>query len=72
MNRFRLSMDARPNGTREAKFEWSLDGKKFTALKETYELYTGWPFFLGYRFGIFNYATEALGGEVKVLEFKVE
>jgi beta-xylosidase len=65
----RVGMDARASGTRETGFEYSLDGKGFVAVGGKYELYTGWAFFLGYRFGIFNFATEALGGSVRVLEF---
>lgn len=65
----RTTMDARPNGSREARFLYSYDGKKFVELGGPYELYTGWAFFLGYRFGIFNFATKALGGAVKVASF---
>ncbi|KAH7377886.1 glycosyl hydrolase family 43 protein [Pyrenochaeta sp. MPI-SDFR-AT-0127] len=65
----RTRMDARPNGSRGADFYYSFDGKKFISIGGTYELYTGWAFFLGYRFGIFNYATEALGGSIKVKNF---
>lgn len=68
---FRTTMDVRPNGSNEAKFYYSLDGKKFTQLGEAYKLYTGWAFFLGYRFGVFNFATLALGGSVKITEFTV-
>ncbi|KAF2015423.1 glycoside hydrolase family 43 protein [Aaosphaeria arxii CBS 175.79] len=65
----RTELDARPNGTNDAKFFYSTDGKKFVQLGGTYKLYTGWAFFLGYRHGIFNYATKALGGSIKVLSF---
>jgi hypothetical protein len=34
-----------------------------------YELYTGWAFFLGYRFAVFNFATKAVGGSVRVVSF---
>jgi len=30
-----------------------------------------WNYFLGYRFGIFNYATQSLGGAVIVNSFEV-
>jgi hypothetical protein len=30
-----------------------------------------WQFFMGYRYAIFNYATQALGGEVTVSSFEV-
>ena len=45
-----------------ANFYYSLDGKTWTAvgtpLKMTYTL----PHFMGYRFGLFNYATREVGG----------
>lgn len=45
-----------------AKFYYSLDGKTWTAiggqLKMTYTL----PHFMGYRFGLFNYASKHAGG----------
>jgi hypothetical protein len=31
-----------------------------------------WQFFMGYRFAIFNYATQALGGSVGVSSFSLE
>jgi hypothetical protein len=30
-----------------------------------------WQFFMGYRYGIFNYSTLALGGSVKVERFEI-
>jgi beta-xylosidase len=69
---FRVGMDARADGDRGARFEYSVDGEVFVGLGGTYELYTGWAFFLGYRFAVFNYATEALGGSVKVVSFGTE
>lgn len=65
----RTEMDVRSIGTRDARFLYSYDGKKFVQLGETYKLYNGWAFFLGYRFGIFNFATKGLGGSVKVGTF---
>ena len=55
-----------------ATFYYSTDGKKFTPLGETFKMKREWNYFLGYRFGIFNYATQSLGGSVKVNSFKVE
>ncbi|KAL3301274.1 glycosyl hydrolase family 43 protein [Colletotrichum asianum] len=66
---FRAELDARPTGTRDANFFYSFDGVSFTKLGETYELYSGWAFFIAYRFGIFNFATKALGGSIKVESF---
>jgi beta-xylosidase len=51
-------------GTDKAYFYYSLDGKTWTpigaALKMEYTL----PHFMGYRYGLFNYATKAPGGYV--------
>ncbi|POS73232.1 glycosyl hydrolase family 43 protein [Diaporthe helianthi] len=66
---FRVELDARASGTRAANFFYSFDGVDFTELGPTYELYTGWAFFIAYRFGIFNYATKELGGSIKVESF---
>ena len=55
-----------------ADFFYSLDGKEWTAigtpLKMTYTL----PHFMGYRFGLFNYATENVGGFVDFDYFHIE
>jgi beta-xylosidase len=55
-----------------ANFYYSLDGKKWTAvgtpLKMTYTL----PHFMGYRFGLFNYATRETGGNVDFDYFHIE
>lgn len=59
------------NGGATARFSYSTDGTAFTALGNTLNLNKDWQYFLGYRFGIFNYATEELGGSVKVASFAV-
>lgn len=55
-----------------ADFFYSLDGKNWlpvgTQLKMAYTL----PHFMGYRFGLFNYATKAAGGFVDFDWFRVE
>jgi beta-xylosidase len=55
-----------------ADFYYSLDGKSWTAigspLKMTYTL----PHFMGYRFGLFNYATKTVGGYVDFDFFRIE
>ena len=66
---FRVDMDVRPNGKRTAIFFYSVDGDSWTQLGGAYELYTSFAWFLGYRFGIFNFATTALGGSIKILSF---
>lgn len=69
---FRAELDARPNGSRDATFLYSLDGEEFTPLGPTYKLYDGWAFFIAYRFGIFNFATTALGGSITVNSLTIE
>lgn len=69
---FRAELDARPQGTRDANFFYSLDGKAFEQFGPTYQLYDGWAFFIAYRFGIFNFATKGLGGSIDVASFTVE
>jgi len=59
------------NKTDIANFFYSLDGKKWkpigTALKMEYSM----PHFMGYRFGLFNYATKNPGGYVDFDWFRV-
>ncbi len=47
-----------------ANFYYSLDGKTFQPLGATFKMKRDWPYFLGYRFALFNYATQSLGGKV--------
>jgi len=42
-----------------------------TTLGPAFTLNNDWQFFMGYRFGVFNYATSALGGSVIVNQFAV-
>uniref|UniRef100_A0A8H7K124 Beta-xylosidase C-terminal Concanavalin A-like domain-containing protein n=1 Tax=Bionectria ochroleuca TaxID=29856 RepID=A0A8H7K124_BIOOC len=65
----RMELDTRPDGTRDCVFLYSFDGEDFVVFGPTYTLYSGWAWFLAYRFGIFNFATEALGGSIKVESF---
>ncbi|MEO8472787.1 MAG: glycoside hydrolase 43 family protein [Chryseolinea sp.] len=56
----------------EAYFYYSLDGKSWTSmgtpLKMTYTL----PHFMGYRFGLFNYATKNIGGDADFDFYHIE
>lgn len=48
-----------------AYFYYSLDGKNWTALGAPLQMkYTVMQHFMGYRFGLFNFATQAAGGYV--------
>jgi beta-xylosidase len=55
-----------------ADFSYSTDGIAFTELGNTLTMNKNWTFFLGYRFGLFNYATDALGGSVTIESFELE
>ncbi|KAF4630914.1 hypothetical protein G7Y89_g7229 [Cudoniella acicularis] len=59
----RVSLDARASGSKEAKYFWSADGVGFKQLGGAATLNTDWQYFMGYRFGIFNFATKGLGGQ---------
>lgn len=48
--------------TDKAKFYYSLDGKKWMPLGSTLHMSYTIPHFMGYRFGLFNYATKTTGG----------
>jgi beta-xylosidase len=67
----RASLDARPGAGRQGKFSFSTDGATFTSIGPAYTLSTDWQFYPGYRYGIFNFATSALGGSVKVESFEL-
>ncbi|GIF74491.1 family 43 glycosylhydrolase [Asanoa siamensis] len=65
----RVNADVRPGSGRQARFSYSTDGSTFTSLGPAFTLNNTWQFFMGYRFAMFNYATQALGGAVTVRRF---
>ncbi len=65
----RVSADIRPGANNSGQFSYSIDGTAFQPIGTPFVMNTDWRFFLGYRYGIFNYATQALGGEVQILSF---
>jgi beta-xylosidase len=65
----RVNADIRPGSGRQARFSYSTDGTNFVGLGPAFTLNNAWQFFMGYRFGIFNYATQSLGGAVTVRRF---
>jgi beta-xylosidase len=65
----RISADIRPGAGRQARLLYSTDGTTFTQLGPAFTMGNDWRFFMGYRFGIFNYATQSLGGVVTVPRF---
>ncbi|MHA4896300.1 glycoside hydrolase family 43 protein [Pedobacter sp. PWIIR3] len=48
--------------TDEAKFYYSLDGSNWMAIGPTLHMEYTLPHFMGYRFALFNYATQQAGG----------
>ena len=67
----RVSADIRPGTGRTAVSSFSTDGRSFQAIGRPFELDASWPFFMGYRFAIFNYTTQSLGGAVKIESFRI-
>ncbi|GAA2327892.1 glycoside hydrolase 43 family protein [Streptomyces cuspidosporus] len=67
----RANADIRPGAPRSATFSYSTDGTNFIRLGPAFTMGNDWRFFMGYRFAIFNYATQALGGSVRVTRFEL-
>ncbi|KAG8951568.1 hypothetical protein FRC04_005854 [Tulasnella sp. 424] len=68
----RVTADIQPGGTKQATFYYSTDGTNFNSIGSAFTMITSWEFFMGYRFGIFNYATSTLGGYVNVPLFQLD
>ncbi|RDW76318.1 putative xylosidase/glycosyl hydrolase [Aspergillus mulundensis] len=58
--------------TRNATFEFSYDGAAFSQLGPAYQLTKSTAGYVGYRFGLFNFATRELGGELRVSHCDIE
>ena len=52
------------NRTDKAYFYYSLDGLQWTKIGSTLQMAYTLPHFMGYRFGLFNFATQTTGGFV--------
>ncbi|TKT04696.1 glycoside hydrolase 43 family protein [Streptomyces lasalocidi] len=65
----RATADIRPGAVRSATFSYSVDGTTFTRLGPAFPLGNDWRFFMGYRFALFSYATQALGGAARFTRF---
>jgi beta-xylosidase len=65
----RVNADIRPGSGRQARFSYSTDGTTYTSLGPAFTLNNAWQFFMGYRYAIFNHATQSLGGAVTVRRF---
>jgi len=65
----RVNADIHPGTGKQARFSYSTDGVTFTGLGLGFTMNNAWQFFMGYRYAIFNYATQSPGGAVKVASF---
>ncbi|MGB8490826.1 MAG: glycoside hydrolase, partial [Bacteroidales bacterium] len=54
-----------------ANFYYSLDGKSWIKIGSQLKMEYSMPHFMGYRFGLFNYATKTTGGFVDFDWFKI-
>ncbi len=52
-------------------FYYSLNGKDWTALGTALKMAYSTPHFMGYRFGLFNYASKEVGGIADFEYFRV-
>ncbi|WP_163399778.1 glycoside hydrolase family 43 protein [Flavobacterium fluviatile] len=68
---FRIDCDF-TNKKDEANFFYSLDGKIWNPIGETLKMKYTIPHFMGYRFGLFNYATKGTGGFVDFDWFRIK
>jgi len=68
---FKINCDF-TNKKDEANFFYSLDGKVWTLIGETLKMKYTLPHFMGYRFGLFNYATKNTGGYVDFDWFRIK
>jgi len=59
------------NKTDQAKFFYSLDGKKWIQIGDILQMKYTLPHFMGYRFALFNYATKEIGGHVDFDYFEI-
>jgi beta-xylosidase len=66
----RINCDFR-NRADKAEFHYSLDGRKWTAIGKPLKMAYTLPHFMGYRFGLFNFATKTAGGFVDFDFFRV-
>jgi beta-xylosidase len=55
-----------------ASFFYSLDGKTWNPIGTQLKMEYSMPHFMGYRFGLFNYATKTPGGSVDFDWFRVK
>jgi beta-xylosidase len=67
----RVNADIRPGAGRQGRFSYSTNGTTYTPLGPGFTLNNEWQFFMGYRYAIFNYATQTPGGTVTIPRFEM-
>ena len=60
------------NRTDKATFFYSLDGKQWNSIGDTFQMHYDMPDFCGQRFALFHYATKEVGGKVDFDWFRVK
>ena len=68
---FRAFADIRPGLKQRTQFSYSIDGDSFSPIGDKFSMNKDWHFFMGYRFAVFNFATQKLGGQVIVQSFEL-
>lgn len=68
--RFKVEADFRKRNDR-AQFYYSVDGERWISIGEPLKMRYTLPHFMGYRFGLFNLATETAGGTVDFNYFRI-
>ena len=73
---FRITADVTPSfgvggNSNAATLEWSTDGESFEQLGPEFAIHNRWEFFMAFRFAVFNFATQSLGGSVLLKEFEL-
>jgi beta-xylosidase len=66
----RINCDFKGKADR-AEFQHSLDGKTWTAIGKPLKMAYTLPHFMGYRFGLFNFATQSAGGSADFDYFRI-
>lgn len=69
---FRVATNISPGPSDTAQFAYSTDGNIFNSIGSPYQLNNTWEFFMGYRYGIFNYATQSQGGNIVLNSFTID
>jgi hypothetical protein len=65
----RAAADIRPGRLPSGNLLYSTDGTNFTRLGPAFTMGDTWQFFMGCCFALSNYATQTLGGSVRIARF---